>query len=114
VVEKIKGYDKTGKLVFERNAREYDKSITKTVFGITVADIFKAVPILVLAGVIYGQQEDFNHTVFEWHKEDVSTIEGIKNTLENLNSWLSSSTGRPFKDGMPEQAEIGANAPNFK
>ena len=115
MVKKIVGFDDKGNKVFERDARDYDKSITKTVFGLTLGDVIKTVPIIFLAGIVYAHQDDFNKKLFAWHKEDVATIAGIQTTLENLNSWLSASTGKPFKDGMPVgQAEIGANAPNFK
>lgn len=101
MVKKIVGYDDAGKKVFEREAREYDKSIVNTKFGITLSDIFKVVPVLVLIITVYVNQQNFNVQILRSVDNNSYAIGGMKETLANLNNYLSSSTGKQFKDGRP-------------
>lgn len=106
MVKKIVGYDDSGKKIFEREARAYDQGIANKTFGITVADVFKVVPILVLIVTVYVNQQNFNAKMLESTSENSQAIGGIKETLANLNNYLSATTGKQFKDGIPRLNNI--------
>lgn len=108
MVKKIIGVDEHGKKVFERDARVYDQSIANLRFGVSVGDVLKAVPIIVVCALFYAQdmnfkenQKLFNSQVLASINENSKAIGGIKDVLFNLNSYLSSETGQQFKDGVP-------------
>lgn len=108
MVKRIVGYDDKGEKLFDREARDYDKRIAATVFGITLGDIVKAVPVIAACVLIYSNNEhfkqdqlSFNKTVLSSINTNAENIAGIKNVLTNLNNYLSSATGKQFKDGIP-------------
>lgn len=108
MVQKIVGYDDKGKKVFEREARAYDQSISKTAFGVTLGDIVKAIPIVFLCGIVYANQQNVNKHMMDAvlqvsasTSENSKAINGIWVVLNNLNNYLSASTGKQFKDGVP-------------
>ena len=101
MVEKIRGYDKHENVIFEREAREYDKSIVNTTFGITISDIFKVIPVLILLITVYINQQNFNVQIIKYMDSNTKTTENIKYTLDNLHNYLSASTGKRFKNGEP-------------
>lgn len=101
MVKKIVGYNEQGKIVFEREAREYDKTIANTAFGVSLGDIVKAVPIIFLCGIIYAGQQNFNERILKNVNDNSQAIGGMKEALSNLNNYLSSATGKQFKDGRP-------------
>lgn len=101
MVKKIVGYDEEGNQVFEREAREYDRSIANTPFGITISDIFKVIPVFILIITVYVNQQNFNVQILAMVNNNTSAVVGIKETLGNLNNYLSSTTGKQFKDGRP-------------
>lgn len=101
MVKKIIGYDDKGGKVFERDAREYDKSVSNMLMGISIGDIVKAVPIFFLCGTVYMHQQDFNEKVLISMKSNSDAIGGIKEVLAHLDSSLTQITGKQFLDGMP-------------
>jgi len=101
MVKRIIGLDEKGKEVFNREARAYEESIANKTFGITISDVFRVVPILVLLVTVYVNQQNFNYQVLEMTKENTRAISGMKEVLYNLNNYLSSATGKQFKDGSP-------------
>ena len=101
MVERIAGYDKSGRKVFERPAREYDHGIANTKFGVSIGDLVKAIPIIFLAGILYAGQQKFNEGMTVMVSNNTKAINSIEETLGNLNNYLSSSTGKQFKDGRP-------------
>lgn len=108
MVQKIVGLDKDGNKLFERDARAYDKGLAHTMFGITLADLFKAVPVIIACTIFYTNNENFKKTQSDFNSqmmfsasENAKAIGGIKDTLSNLNNYLSSQTGKQFKDGRP-------------
>lgn len=102
MVDRIAGYDKSGKKVFERDARLYEQNIANRTFGITIADVFKVLPVFVLIVTVYVNQQNFNMQVMNMLDQNAKAIEGMRNTLSNLNVYLSSSTGKQFRDGRPD------------
>lgn len=101
LVKKIVGFDEEGKKIFERDARAYDNSIANTPFGITLSDIFKVVPVFILIITVYVNQQNFNVQILTMVNNNTSAVVGIKEVLGNLNNYLSSTTGKQFKDGRP-------------
>ena len=101
MVEKVRGYDKDDNIIFERSAREYDKSIASTVFGITLSDVFKVIPVLILLVTVYVNQQNFNAQILNSVNNNSRAIEGISTAMSNLNNYLSASTGKRFKNGEP-------------
>ncbi len=110
MVVKVCGLDDKGKVVFERPARDYDKRIAESVFGVTLGDCLKAASVITVGILIYANQQNFNKTIMESvaqvsfnTNENAKAISGVKDALNNLNNYLSSSTGKQFKDGRPIQ-----------
>lgn len=110
MVRKIIGYDASGKKVFERDAREYDKSVSGAIFGISIGDIVKAVPVVFLCGIVYANQQNVNSHLMGSISEVSKTtalnseaIGGLKDTLKNLDNYLSASTGKPFYNGRQDR-----------
>ena len=101
MVKKIIGYDEEGKKVFEREARIYDQSIANTKFGVTLADVFKVVPVFILIVTVYVNQQNFNVQVLNMTNKNTEAISHMGNVLGSLQNYLSSSTGKQFKDGRP-------------
>ena len=108
MVKKIVGFDEDGKKVFERDARQYDQSIVNTTFGLTLADVIKVVPIIILMIGVYVNQQSFNATILRsvdslavLSSDNAKAIGGMKEALNNLNNYLSSSTGKQFENGRP-------------
>lgn len=112
MVERIVGLNKEGDKVFEREASEYDRGMATMRFGFTPRDIIKAVGFVFLCGTLYAGQQNINKQMLESivqisanTKDNASAISGLKDTLYNLNNYLSSSTGKQFKDGRPLSME---------
>lgn len=102
MVEKIVGYDKNKKIVFERQAREYDKSIGYTILGVSVGDLVKAIPVIFVAGMIYMHQQNFDEQILGMVNNNSKAIEDMGRTLNHLNNSLSVITGKQFDDGEPK------------
>jgi hypothetical protein len=101
MVKKIIGYNEEGEKVFERDARDYDKSIANTTFGVSLGDIVKAVPIIFLCGIVWANQQSFNSMVVKSLEKNAEAIGDVKTVLANLNNYLSSTTGKRFRNGEP-------------
>ena len=101
MVKKVVGYDDFGKKVFERDAREYDRLISQNVFGISISDIVKTVPVFIACGIFYANDLNFKRVQTEFNEKMVLSVNNMNNTLTNLNNYLSSTTGKQFKDGRP-------------
>lgn len=101
MVRKIVGYDNAGKKVFERDARSYDEGIGHIRFGITFADVLKVIPVFILIITVYVNQQNFNVQLLNISNSNSKSIMNITNVLGNLNNYLSSTTGKQFKDGRP-------------
>lgn len=101
MVKRIVGYDEDDKVVFDRDARPYDLGVAHKTFGITLSDVFKVVPIFFLIVTVYVNQQNFNIKVMEMISTNSSAIGKMCDTLQNINNYLSSSTGKQFKDGRP-------------
>lgn len=105
---KVAGFDAKGRKIWEREAREYDQSISHKVFGISLGDVVKAVPIIFLCASYYVADVNFkrdqlainNKMQASFDKQAVS-IENMNKTLINLNIYLSATTGKQFQDGLP-------------
>lgn len=92
-----------------------EQTITSAVFGISIAEIVRFVPIAGLFIAVYVNQQNFNTTQQnfnlqqqQFNKEMVTAnaknseaIGGIKEVLGNLNNYLSATTGKQFRDGVP-------------
>jgi hypothetical protein len=100
MVKRIVGYDDSGKKVFERDARTYDQSITDSVFGITLSDVFKIIPIFALAINVYSNQKSFNERILDMTNRNSEAISAMSNGLNNINNSLSAITGKQYKDGI--------------
>lgn len=107
MVDMICGYDKAGKKIFERKAREYDQR-NIGFMGITVSDLIKSAPVFVACIVFYTNtinfqksQQEFNNHVLILVQQNSDSVSSLKDVLANLNNYLSAKTGRQFKDGMP-------------
>ena len=101
MVKKIIGYNDKDEIVFERDARAYDKEIANTVFGITIGDVIKTVPVIFFCGIVYANQLKFNEQMLISNTKNSEAIGGIKEVLSNLNNYLSPTTGKRFKNGEP-------------
>lgn len=101
MVKKIVGIDENGKQVFTRDAREYDQGIAHQLFGITLGDLMKAGSVVALGVMIYANQQHFNTSVIESLKQNSQAIGDIRVTLDNLNLYLSATTGKVFHNGRP-------------
>lgn len=108
MTEKVVGLDKTGKQIWERNAREYDRSISNSLFGITIGEAIKVVSVVAVGAMLYANQLKVNEQlmqsiklVSETSEKNSEAILGVKDVLWNLNNYLSASTGKQFKDGIP-------------
>lgn len=101
MVKRIVGFDDKDKIVFERNARDYDRGIANTMFGVTVGDILKTIPVIIACVMIYANQTHINEKIMFQTSENAQAIGGIKEVLNNLNNYLSSSTGKQFENGRP-------------
>lgn len=101
MVKKIVGYNEKDEVIFERDARDYDKGLARQVFGITIGDAVKAGSIFCLGVMLYANQQSFNSTVMTSLKQNSEAIGDIRSTLYNLNNYLSSATGRQFENGRP-------------
>lgn len=108
MTERVYGVDKQGKKIWERPAREYDKSISNTAFGITIGDLIKAVPVIVACALFYANGETFKKNQIAFNQQVLTSVDnnaravgGIKDVLWNLNNYLSASTGKQFRDGRP-------------
>lgn len=103
MVRKIVGYsDEDCQVkVFERDAREYDRTISNGLFGISMSDIVKTIPIFIACIIFYADQMAFKKAQLEFNQQMVSSVNSISNSLGNLNNYLSSTTGKQFKDGRP-------------
>ncbi len=99
MVKKIVGYDDKGKVVFERNPREMDNLISN--HKITISEVIRVVPILVLLVTVYVNQQNFNTHILRTVDNNSQAIAGIKEVLANLNNYMSSSTGKQFHNGIP-------------
>lgn len=101
MVKKIIGIDEEGKQVFARDAREYDRGIANQLFGVTIGDLLKAGSVVALGVMIYANQQHFNTSVVESLKQNSQAIGDIRGTLDNLNLYLSATTGKVFHNGRP-------------
>lgn len=101
MVKKIVGLNDKDEVVFERDARAYDKGIANSMFGITIGDALKAGSVLALGIMLYANQLNFNNTVMKSLASNSDAIGDIRSTLDNLNNYLSSSTGKQFEKGRP-------------
>lgn len=108
MVKKIVGLDAEGNKVFERDARAYDQSLANMRFGVSIGDVLKAIPIIVACVYMYSNQQAFNRTMMGSidslslsTNENAKAIGGIKDTLSNLNNYLSATTGKQFEYGRP-------------
>lgn len=101
MVKKIIGLDETGKKVFERDARIYEQNIANRTFGITISDIFKVVPVLVLIVTVYVNQQNFNSRVIDMVSQNTQSIGKLTDVIANINSSLSAITGKQYRDGYP-------------
>lgn len=91
--------------------RYYDEGYTNLknqVFGITISDVFKVIPIIVACVLVYTNNESFKANQLAVNKQmsgqlydNAQAIGGIKEVLGNLNNYLSSKSGQMFKDGIP-------------
>lgn len=100
MVRKVRGFDDKGNMVFERDAREYDRSISNTMFGVSMGDIVKAVPIIFMAGMIYMYQQGLNSRILEMVGNNTTAISSMSRSITRLNMYLSASTGKQFDDGV--------------
>lgn len=101
MIDKIVGVDKNGKKIFERDPRSFDEGIGHLRFGITLADVFKVIPVFILIVTVYVNQQNFNIQIMAMTRSNASSIDKVCETLNNINNYLSSSTGKQFKDGRP-------------
>lgn len=101
MVKRIVGLDAEGKEVFNREARGYDQGISSKTFGITIGDVLKIVPVFILIITVYVNQQNFNIRVLELSSNNAQAIGSLKEVVLNLNNYLSSQTGKQFKDGRP-------------
>ncbi len=108
MVKRVVGYDDKGKEVFNREAREYDQSISKSVFGITIGDAVKAITVVAIGVMLYANQQRVNEQLMQSIKlvsdsseRNTAAITSMRDVLWNLNNYLSASTGKQFKDGVP-------------
>lgn len=88
-------------MAWEREPRAYDNGLANKTFGITLADVFKAAPFFALIVTVYVNQQNFNIMILNSQNQNAQAISAMKDTLVNLNNYLSSSTGKQFKDGRP-------------
>ena len=110
MVKRIVGYedDNKTKIVFEREARDYDRSLANSTFGITISDIFRVAPVFIACAIFYFNtiqfreyQMDFNKQIVMANERQDRTIENVALALSNLNNYLSATTGKRFKNGEP-------------
>lgn len=101
MVKKIVGLDENGKKVFEREARIYDQGIENKTFGITIGDIFKVIPVFILIVTVYVNQQNFNVQILNMTNNNSKAVSDITQVIGNINNYLSSTTGKQFKDGRP-------------
>lgn len=112
MVKRIVGYDEDGNKVFDREARVYDKGMGSSfsLFGaqFSVGDIIKAIPIITICISVYTNQQltnarflDSITKISQSTENNAQAIAGMKDVLGNLNNYLSSKTGKQFKDGLP-------------
>lgn len=103
MVKKIVGYadDNCTKKIFERDAREYDKSVSNTILGISIGDLVRAVPVIIACGIFYANDCNFKKTQIEFNQQMMLSVNNMNETLTNLNNYLSSTTGKQFKNGWP-------------
>lgn len=108
MVETIRGYNKKEEIVFERPARDYEKELSKMVLGLSIGDLIKIGTIVVACTVFYIKNENFKETqsnfnsqMIESTHKNTAAINAIHETLGNLDTYLSSTAGRQFKDGRP-------------
>lgn len=112
MVKRVVGYDDKGAKVFDREAREYDKGIANTVFGITVGDVFKVIPLIFLCGMVWANQQSINDKMSQMIATNTLAIKDIANTnsktfvalteyVSRMDSYLSATTGKRFKNGEP-------------
>jgi hypothetical protein len=121
VVKRIVGLDDNGKKVFERDAREYDTLIANTKFGVTLGDIVKAVPVIFLCGMLWMKNESAWENQIKNNLQMTQAIQANTSEIKNISSnnsktlsflqdyifkmdnYLSSTTGKRFKNGEPQQ-----------
>lgn len=113
MVKRIVGYDAQGKKVFDREARSYDNSVENRVFGVSVGDVIKAVPVIFLCGMIWQNQQITNKTLFnslsennksiqELTRSNGATLEFLNKYISRMDNYLSATTGKRFKEGEPQ------------
>lgn len=80
----------------------------KSFLGITTGDLVRAIPIIFLCGVVYANQQNVNLQLMKSiEKIDTSSaknaeaIGGLKELIQNLQNYLSSTTGKQFNNGFP-------------
>lgn len=101
MVKKIIGIDEEGKQVFTRDARDYDRGIANQLFGLTLGDLIKVGSGIALGVMVYANQQHFNASMVESLKQNSQAIGDIRGTLDNLNLYLSATTGKVFHNGRP-------------
>lgn len=113
MVKKVVGYNDQGEKVFEREARVYDQTIANTMFGISIGDVVKAVPVIFLCGIVWANQQSTNEKLSEAMAANTTSIKEIANSntrtlnaltdyISKMDSYLSSTTGKRFRNGEPQ------------
>lgn len=99
---------RNGQQVYEGPDRRFFDSDWKSKFDLSLGDLIKAIPIILACGMVYANNESFKKEQLEVNQQLVSSntqnaqaIGGIKEVLWNLNNYLSSTTGKQFRDGRP-------------
>lgn len=105
MVKKVIGINDKGEKLWERDAREYDRTITShnTIFGISVSEIFRVIPVFIAIGMMYSNQQNLNSQMLAMGAANSASISKMVVTLGHLDNWLSSTTGKQFTDGVPSK-----------
>lgn len=109
MLKKIRGYSDEGKVIFEREARDYDQQRYLPFFmGIPLSEIIRFVIAIFCLGMVYANQQNLNlqmtkslENVNQSVTENSRAILGIKSTLSHLDASLSKMSGHIFNDGLP-------------
>lgn len=81
--------------------RQEYASIEKTVLGIRLGDIIKAIPLVFLCGIFYANQQTTNQRIDNNQTVLSKSIEKLIEFNKTSDSWHSTVWGTQFEGGKP-------------